>query len=214
MGARIAHHASLDARFSVTPITRSTIDARVDASRCVVIDFSSHDGALRALKIAQNQRCALLIGTTGLPEGTLRALREASDRVAVLVTPNTSPGVAAVADAGARLARALGPHYTCAITETHHVHKKDAPSGTALRLAQALRDAGVDCPDDRIHAVREGEVIGTHTITLTGPGEVIELTHRATTRDLFALGALRAGAWLAQQPPGWYTMADSLRAGP
>jgi 4-hydroxy-tetrahydrodipicolinate reductase len=155
---------------------------------------------------------ALLVGVTGLdrPEhqALVARLRALSHRCAVLVTPNTSLGVAAVAHAAAGLARALGPGYSWTMAETHHTRKKDAPSGTALRLAQAIASGGVTMEASAIRSIREGEVVGTHTIAIEGPGEVIELTHRATTRDLFAHGALRCCAFLAGRPAGWYTMED------
>lgn len=176
----------------------------------VVIDFSSPSGARAALDLALARSAALLVGTTGLPPEAVQMLRDASARIPVLLSANTSLGVAAVADAAARLARALGPGYRASIVESHHIHKKDAPSGTALRLAAAVRDAGGELPDDQILSIRAGDIVGEHTIRFAGPGEVIDLTHRATSRDLFALGALRAAKWLHGRAPGWWTMEDVL----
>src|SRR6185436_3136290 len=104
--------------------------------------------------------------------------------------------------------RTLGKDYRCSIVEAHHAAKKDAPSGTAIRLAKAARDAGANLPDDQILSIRGGDVIGEHTVRLSGPGEYIELTHRATTRDLFARGALQCAAWLREKPAGWYSVQD------
>lgn len=179
----------------------------------VVIDFSSHDGLASSIAIARRFGAALIVGTTGLSTSHVHSLKEAAHEIAVLHTPNTSAGVAVLADAIARMSTALGTEYRCLISETHHVKKKDAPSGTALRLAAAVRAGRATFDDADIHSIREGEVVGDHTVRFVGPGEVIELTHRATTRDLFALGALRAAKWMAGKPAGWYTMDDVLGLG-
>jgi 4-hydroxy-tetrahydrodipicolinate reductase len=179
----------------------------------VVIDFSSPRGALEAAKLAVSRGIPLLVGTTGLPEDTLAALRESARKVGVLVAANTSVGVAVLAHAARQTARQLGKDYHVSIVEAHHIHKKDAPSGTAKRLAQAVREGGGQLPDEQILAVRGGDVVGEHTIRFAGPGEYLELTHRATSRDLFARGAIHAACWLAQQPPGWYSIDDALGLG-
>lgn len=180
----------------------------------VIIDFSSDSGVFSSIALAGKIGAALLVGTTALTPAAVSSLREESSRRAVLVTPNTSLGVAAVAAAARGLARQLGAGYTCSIMETHHTRKKDAPSGTALRLSRAARDGGALINDADISALRVGDVVGTHTITFTGAAEVIELTHRATSRDLFAQGAIDAAKWLAGRPPGWYTIEDVLAQNP
>jgi 4-hydroxy-tetrahydrodipicolinate reductase len=176
----------------------------------VLIDFSSDEGAMHAAALARGARCALLVGTTGLSERTIAALRETAAVCPVLLAPNTSLGVAVAAKIISELARALGPGFECSIVEAHHNRKKDAPSGTAIRLAVAVRSAGHELRDDQVVSIRGGDVIGEHTVRFAGPGEYIELTHRATTRDLFALGAIRAAKWLSQRRPGWYTIEDTL----
>jgi 4-hydroxy-tetrahydrodipicolinate reductase len=183
----------------------------------VIIDVTSDEGTQRAIEIAReisgkNFRAALLVCTTGLSDRTLTDLKALAARHAVMHTPNTSLGVAAVCAAATLLARSLGPEYRPAIIEAHHDQKKDAPSGTAKRLATALSAGGTPVPGENIFAIRAGDVIGEHTIRLTGPGEVIELTHRATTRDLFARGALALSSWLATLPPGWYSMDQFIAA--
>ena len=177
-------------------------------SAAIVIDFSSDSGASESLALASAMNAALLVGTTALTDRTLAMLKSASASRAVLVAPNTSLGVAALSSLVAQACKMLGASYECSIVEAHHSAKKDAPSGTALRLAKAARDAGHALSDDQILAMRGGDVVGEHTVRLAGPGEYIELTHRATTRDLFARGALRCAAWLKGRPPGWYTMHD------
>lgn len=180
-------------------------DLRAD----VVIDFSSDEGAGAAIAGSRTAHSALLVGTTALSAPTIAALREESARRAVLVSPNMSPGVALVA-ALVRQAGAALAGYDCSIVESHHSAKKDAPSGTALRLADAARQGGSRLADANIVSIRGGDVVGEHTVRFAGPGEYVELTHRATSRDVFVRGALRAAAWLKGRAPGWYTMEDVL----
>lgn len=177
-----------------------------------VIDFTSDEGARAACRAALELGCALVVGTTALSDVTRGSIDGAARSIPVLVAPNMSLGVAVLARLAGDAVRALGPGYEASIVEAHHSRKKDAPSGTALRLSEAIRRAGAVLRDDQILALRGGDVIGEHTIRLAGPGEYIELTHRATSRDLFALGALHAAAWLADQTPGSFTIEDMLGA--
>lgn len=176
----------------------------------VVIDFSGDDGARAAIELALMRSAGIVIGTTALSESTLALAAEAAKKIPLLISPNTSMGVAVLASAVAMVAQALGPAYECSIVEAHHSRKRDAPSGTALRLARAAREAGAVIKDDQILALRGGDVIGEHTIRFAGPGEYLELTHRATSRDLFALGAVRAAHWLSAKSPGRYSIEDVL----
>jgi 4-hydroxy-tetrahydrodipicolinate reductase len=176
----------------------------------VVIDFSSDAGAREAAELAMRTGAALLVGTTALAPDTVNALRAASAKIPVLVAANTSAGVAVAAALTRTAASILGPVYDCSIVEAHHNAKKDAPSGTALRLADAARDGGARLNDTNIVSIRGGDVIGEHTVRFAAAGEYLEITHRATSRDLFARGALQAAAWLARQKPGWWTMNDVL----
>lgn len=176
----------------------------------VVIDFTSEAGALEALRIAREAHANLLVGATALGAATLDALRAASAERAVLVAPNTSLGIALAAKILAQMTAALGADYEIALVEAHHSAKKDAPSGTAIRLADAVRASGGALRDDQILSIRGGDVVGEHTVRFAGPGEYLELTHRATSRDVFARGALRAAAWLRGRAPGWWTMEDVL----
>jgi 4-hydroxy-tetrahydrodipicolinate reductase len=192
----------------------------------VVVDFSS-PGATEALApIAAAVGLRIVSGTTGLPDTGRAALAEAARHVAVLWEPNMSVGVHVLSDLVRAAATALAD-WDVEITETHHRLKVDAPSGTALRLADQVRAAragrartvhgrqgqpGARAADEiGMHAVRGGDVIGDHTVHLLGGGERIGLTHRATSRDVFAHGALRAAAWIQGRPPGLATLADVLR---
>lgn len=176
----------------------------------VVIDFSTDEGTRCALETARNAGAALLVGTTALRDATRDALRAEAESRAVLIAPNTSVGVTVLAKIVEEISSALGGRYRCAIVETHHMHKTDAPSGTALRLAEAARAHGADLDDEHILAMRIGDIVGEHTVRFAGDGEVLELTHRATSRMLFARGALRAAAWLHGRSPGLWTMQDCV----
>jgi 4-hydroxy-tetrahydrodipicolinate reductase len=194
------------------PITYSTLDTLDTGGEIVhaAIDFSSPDALFLTLKTAVSRRWPLLVGTTGLTPQHHHALADAARHIPVLHATNTSLGVAALTHTAAALAAILGPDYHASIVESHHIHKKDAPSGTAKSIASALRAANAQLHDQHILSIRAGDIIGEHTIRFAGPGETIELTHRATSRDLFAHGALRAARWLATQPPGLHTISDSL----
>ncbi|MEX2219377.1 MAG: 4-hydroxy-tetrahydrodipicolinate reductase [Phycisphaerales bacterium] len=234
MGARVCALAHGDASFALVGALESPASPALGRAACapaqgangpeisgsdadlapgsadVVIDFSSGAGALRAAALAPRIGAALLVGTTGLGAGDLEEIRRAGARVAVLVAPNTSLGVAAVSALVARAAALLGPEYACSIVEAHHSAKIDAPSGTALRLAEAARGARPPHGADQVVSIRGGDVIGEHTVRFAGPGEYLEITHRATSRDLFARGALRAAQWLRGRAAGVYTMEDVL----
>jgi 4-hydroxy-tetrahydrodipicolinate reductase len=175
-----------------------------------IVDFSVEAGALQSAQLASRIDAALLVGTTGLSQSAIDQLREASRAIAVLLAPNTSLGVAALSDLVRRAATLLGPGYSCSLVEAHHSAKKDAPSGTALRLAEAARAGGASLAREQVVSIRGGDVIGEHTVRFAGPGEYLELTHRATSRDLFVRGALRAAQWLRGRAAGWYTMEDVL----
>ncbi|WP_437595105.1 4-hydroxy-tetrahydrodipicolinate reductase [Sorangium sp. So ce1000] len=194
----------------------------------VVIDFSRPEALPRLLHLAMRAKVAVVSGTTRLDGTCERLLDETAQHVPVLWSPNTSIGIYVLAELAASAARRLGPGYDVEIVEVHHRAKVDAPSGTAVRLADAVRAAREPAAtladvhgregnvgprkanELGIFAVRGGDVIGDHTVHLLGPGERIELTHRATSRDLFARGALRAAWHLHGKPPGRYTMADVI----
>lgn len=191
----------------------------------VVIDFSLPQALEQLTRLAARQGVALVSGTTGRDFALLHSwLDVAAARVPVLWAANMSLGVQVLAELAAEAARRLGPGFDIEISETHHRNKVDAPSGTALRLAEAVREVrdlrtvagregivGARASDEiGVLAFRGGDVIGDHTVHLLGPGERLELTHRATNRDLFAQGALRAARWVVTQQPGRYTLRDVL----
>jgi len=193
----------------------------------VVIDFASAAALPHLLQLAMRAKVAVVSGTTGLDATGVELLDQASKVVPVLWAPNTSVGVQVLAELVTLAVKKLGLGFDVEIVETHHRQKRDAPSGTAERLRGAVeagraglspvygRDGNVGPrPDSEIgvFAVRGGDVIGDHTVHLLGLGERIELTHRATSRDLFARGALRAARFLTGKPAGRYAMVDVIRS--
>jgi 4-hydroxy-tetrahydrodipicolinate reductase len=190
----------------------------------VVIEFSAPAAAAALAPVAARAGIAIVSGTTGLGEPERAAFARAAERVAVLWEPNMSLGVHVLTQLVRRAAAALS-EWDVEVAETHHRAKVDAPSGTALRLADAAREGrgsgrlvhgrqgrpGARASDEiGMHALRGGDVVGDHTVHLMSGGERLELTHRATGRDVFAHGALRAAEWIAGKPAGTYALADVL----
>ena len=214
MGALTCTLARDDSRFElVARISRehnAVADDR-DAPIDVVIDFSTDQGTRDATTLAVQRGAALMVGTTGLSRQTLSAIELASQTIPVMIAPNTSAGIAVMIHLVSEAARLLGRDHDVNIVEVHHSGKRDAPSGTALRIAESIRErAGFELPADRIHAIRVGEVIGEHTVEFFSAGERIRVAHVATSRDLFARGALDAAAWLHGRSPGSWTIEQSL----
>lgn len=188
----------------------------------VLIDFTSPEGAAACAAACAAAGVGLVSGTTGLDAGQRAELRQAAERVPVFQAANMSPGVNAVIAVLPALVRALAG-YDVEIVETHHRHKADAPSGTALSLARAIAGDG-SALDERasfgrhginprregeigIHAVRGGGNPGEHVVVIAGDGEEVRLSHRAFSRAAYAQGALRAARLLVGQPAGWYEPA-------
>jgi len=210
----------------IGPIGTKVTTELVFAGADVLVDFSSPAAAARAFAAGAKQNVAIASGTTGLDAEALAALDEAGRTVPVLWEPNMSVGVHVLSALLSHAIAALGPAYDIEIVETHHRKKVDAPSGTALRLAEVAKAARPTSsrfvtgregkPGARTNeeigvlALRGGDVIGDHTVFLFGDGERLELTHRASSRDLFARGALRAAGWLVGKPAGRYRLGDVL----
>lgn len=191
----------------------------------VVIDFSTAAAVGALFSTAARQGVAIVSGTTGLTEAGERSLARAAESVPVLWAPNMSVGVQVLAEVVEHAVRRLGAGFDVEIVEVHHRKKIDAPSGTAKRIAEAARAArpelrdlhgregavGARTNDEMgVLALRGGDVIGDHTVFLFGSGERLELTHRASSRDLFAEGALRGARFVQGKPPGRYSMRDVL----
>jgi len=194
-----------------------------------VIDFTTHSFTeeLVAACLAKGKR--LVMGTTGHSNEELARVRSASAEIPIVFAPNYSIGVNTLFWLTRKATEILGPGFDLEVVEMHHRHKTDAPSGTARRLAEILAEVRDLSPDedfrhgragdvgartDReigVHALRGGDVVGDHTVVYAGPGERIELTHKASSRLTFAGGAVRAALWLRDQPAGLYDMQDVLQ---
>ena len=196
----------------------------------VLIDFSSPEGTRAATDAALKGSWGLVVGTTGLDDKTQEALSKASQKIPVVVSSNMSVGVNLMLELLRQAAHKLPKEFTIKITEAHHRHKKDAPSGTALTLAKEIAAAkrweikellaswkagnfNRENSNDkmRMKVIREGEIVGDHTVLFSGPSESLEITHRAQSRDTFARGALVAALFLSKKKKGLFRMADVLQ---
>lgn len=193
-----------------------------------VIDFSFHTFTTELLRGCADLGKNVVMGTTGHTAEELRAIEEAATKVPMVFAPNFSVGVNLLFWMSRKASDILGEGFDIEVMEMHHRLKKDAPSGTAKRLAEILTDSRGLTYDEHarhgregiigerpakeigVHALRGGDVVGDHTVTYAGIGERVELTHRASSRDTFANGALRAAKWLQGKPAGLYDMQDVL----
>lgn len=210
------------------PVTLVASPERIDTDFDVLIDFSRPEPALVSAGLCADRGAALVTGTTGLEPAQQEALDGHAGRIALCQAANFSIGVNVSLALAARAAELLDADYDVEIIEAHHRHKVDAPSGTALALGRAVAASrGRRLPDDGVFSrhgdtgprpagsigfatVRGGDIVGEHTVLFAGPGETVELRHRATNRGNFASGALRAARWLVGRTPGRYTMAQVL----
>jgi 4-hydroxy-tetrahydrodipicolinate reductase len=194
----------------------------------VIIDFTAPAATAWTVSRAAEHEVGMVIGTTGLGEAEKRAIWHAAERIPIVLSANMSLGVNVLFGLLAQAATALGKDYDVEIVELHHRLKKDAPSGTALAMANVLAEAlgrdlekdarygrqgevGARTPDEiAVLAVRGGDIVGEHTAYFCGMGERLEITHRASSRETFARGAVRASEWLRDRDPGLYDMQDVL----
>ncbi len=206
-----------------------TADAAAAITRDrVLVEFSVPEASLEHLRLVARAGARAVIGTTGFSGAQREEIAGLARQAAILVAPNMSVGVTLAFSLLRTMAKALGDDYDVEITEIHHRYKKDAPSGTAVRMAEIvaealgrdLRQVGVygreGLPGERsgkeigVMSLRSGDVVGEHTVSFGTLGERLELTHRAHSRDTFARGALRAVRWIAARGPGLYSMHDVL----
>ncbi len=194
----------------------------------VIIDFTHHEVSMDNLEAAVKLGKAIVIGTTGFSHHQRDKIKELAKETRVVMAPNMSIGVNVLLKLVEEAARALGDDYDIEIVESHHRHKKDAPSGTALRIAEVAANAlkrdldkvavyerkGIigerGAGEIGIQTLRGGDIVGDHTVMFAGPGERIELTHRAHSRMTFASGAVKAALWVADKKSGLYDMHDVL----
>lgn len=228
-------HASVGTDAGVLAMTGGTLGVlltddldRALAGADVAIDFTAPAATARHAAACATRGCALVVGTTGLGVPELAALEAAAARVPVLYARNMSLGVNVLTELARQAARLLGPEFDVEIVEAHHRQKVDAPSGTALQLGEAVaRERGRSLAEVAVQgrqgiapprspgtigfaSVRAGTIVGDHTVVFAGEEEILEISHRATDRALFARGAVRAAEWLAGRPAGLYSMRDVL----
>jgi 4-hydroxy-tetrahydrodipicolinate reductase len=188
----------------------------------VAIDFTTPDATLEHLEIACKNKKAIIIGTTGIADNGIKKIKEASKEIPIVFTPNMSVGVNLLFKLVDEVAGVLS-NYDVEIVEAHHNQKKDAPSGTALKLAEIISkklkltqvygrqgNVGPRKREIGIHAVRAGDIVGEHNVIFAGPGERIELIHKAHSRETFAVGAVEAAKWIYNKKPGLYDMQNVL----
>lgn len=233
-GTESSNHAALGADVGTLAGTAPTDLIVTDdvAGLCgvsdVIIDFTAPAASARHAHLAAQSGVAFVCGTTGLNDSQKAELKTASGTVAVVFAANMSVGVNLLQGLTRRVATLLGEDYDIEIVEMHHKHKADAPSGTALALGQAAADGrqiALDTASVRVRdghtgprvdgsigfaTLRGGDVVGEHTVIFAGPGERIELSHKAASRTIFANGAVRAAKWVAGRPAGLYSMRDVL----
>jgi 4-hydroxy-tetrahydrodipicolinate reductase len=223
MGRRIFELASLDKEFELalalekkgTPmigkdIGKLKISSNQDGMFLidVFVDFTTTDATEANIDYAARYKKALVLGTTGLTDAQIKRVEEIAKVIPVVFTPNMAIGVNVLFSILPEIAKRLGPDYSIEIVEAHHKAKKDAPSGTAKKMVQVLKEAtGKEIPT---HAIRLGDIVGDHTVIFCGNSERIEIKHQAHSRDLFAVGALKAAKWIFGKPAGLYSMQDVL----
>jgi 4-hydroxy-tetrahydrodipicolinate reductase len=230
MGHAISQAAAADKAVEIVARVQRGDDPSANVGGCdVVIDFSHADATEQNCAACVARQKPLVIGTTGHSAAQLEKIRDTAKVVPVLHAANFSIGVNTLFSLARRAAQLLGDGFDIEITETHHRLKKDAPSGTAKRLAEILceergrtyEDAAVHgrvgMTGERqpgqigMHAIRAGDVVGDHTVIFAAPGERVELTHKASSRETFAVGALHAAKWIIGKSAGLYSMEDVLR---
>ncbi len=175
----------------------------------VVIEFTSPEATMSRLETCVANNVKMVIGTTGLSDEQVKKIEEASKKIGIVYSANMSVGVNILFKLAQELSSKTDQTYTARITEAHHIHKKDAPSGTAKTLAKIVEEAGNREMDD-VKSIREGEIIGDHDVILESPVDTITISHHAKTRDIFAKGSLIAAKFIAQKENGMFNMQNVL----
>ncbi|HEY1583665.1 MAG TPA: dihydrodipicolinate reductase C-terminal domain-containing protein [Chthoniobacterales bacterium] len=209
MGRAIADAAAKDPSLTIaTGLARGDVIAPALENCDVVIDFSAAELTTEVCAACAKRGKPLVLGTTGQSTAQKDTVAVAAHSIAIVFAANFSTGVNTLFALTRRAAKLLGNGFDLDVVEMHHRTKKDAPSGTAKRLLEILQQARGR--EVAAQSIRAGDIVGEHTVIFTGPGERLELTHRAASRETFALGALRAARWALTQPPGLYQMEDVL----
>jgi len=209
MGKTVRELAQNDREIQITALCDLGDSIEPAMKTCdVAIDFSQADSIDEICRAASAYGKSLVIGTTGHSEQQRKTIEETAQSVPLVLASNFSVGINVLFWLTQKAGELLGADFSAEIIETHHKMKKDAPSGTAKTLAELLEsERNSEIP---IQSIREGDVVGEHTVVFEGAGERLELTHRAANRGIFALGALRAAKWIVHKPPCLYSMQDVL----
>jgi len=229
MGQTIIACAKADPEVSIAAAIDQGDDLTATLKQAdVVIDFSHHNVTVDVAKACVAAKKILVVGTTGHTDAEVASIHEAAKSIPLVFAPNYSVGVNTLFWLTRKAAEILGPDFDLEVVEMHHRLKKDAPSGTAKRLAEILAEVrnlsyNEDTRHGRfgivgertsseigMHAIRGGDVVGDHTVIYATQGERVELTHKASSRETFARGSIRAAKWVATQKPGLYDMQDVL----
>ena len=182
--------------------------AKINSDSCVLIEFTSPEATMAHLQIARRKRIGVVIGTTALSKEQLKDIKDASGEIPIVFSPNMSIGANLLFKVAEEVSGVLDEGYEVRIVEAHHEKKKDAPSGTAKRLGEAVSKVrGIFPP---IESIREGQIVGDHTVIFKGKHETIELKHSAHSRDVFARGALSAARFISGKSSGLYNMHDVI----
>ena len=229
MGQTLVACASVDPQFEIAAQVDLGDDLQAALPDCqAVIDFTQAEGTAALAEVCAQEGKVLIIGTTGQDSESRQRVANSARKIPIVFAPNFSVGVNALFWLTRKAVEILGPEFDLEVVEMHHRLKRDAPSGTARRLAEILAEVrGLSYEGDTrhgrtgmvgertnteigLHAVRGGDVVGDHIVIYANVGERLELTHRASSRETFAKGALRAVKWATSQPPGLYDMQDVL----
>ncbi len=224
MGQRITDLAAQDKTFKITALlenkdhpeahgTMKDLPISTDASALkgsqVLIEFTTPEATLEHLKACEKFGVRMVIGTTGFTSAQIGVIKKTAKKIPIVFSSNMSVGVNLVFSQLRELAQKTAGRYEVRIVEAHHIHKKDAPSGTAKTLAQIVQEASGKKVED-IQSVRQGEIIGDHDVIFEGPFDTITLRHHAKTRDIFAAGSLVAAKFLARKSKGLFNMEEVL----
>lgn len=224
MGNRITHLALEDKNFKITALLEhkdhpkaqepiqnifiQTDSAALKGCRAL-IEFTTPEATLEHVEACLKYRIGMVIGTTGLNQEQIKKIKSAAKKIPIVFSSNMSVGVNVLFKLTELAAEKLGQNYSMKITEAHHIHKKDAPSGTAKSLAQVAEQAAGQKVQD-IQSIREGEIIGDHTIFFESGEDLLSINHHAKTRDIFVKGALVAAKFVAKKKSGLFNMQDVL----
>ena len=211
MGRTVVDLAKIDPKIEIVAQCDLGDPIELAMKNCdVAVDFSHVDAIDEICRAASQYGKSLVIGTTGHSQQQRSMIQQTAQSLPIVFASNFSVGVNVLFWLTRKAAELLGRDFDPEIVETHHKMKKDAPSGTAKTLAEVLKTVQKIQNEIPIQSIREGEVVGEHTVIFSGPSERLELTHRAASREIFARGTLRAANWIMGKPPGLYSMQDVL----